>query len=598
MFDKIASHSSTIMVLRQSLIRTAYALCLLSLLAHNNVTANHLVETTEQPKSIGVDDGEEVELSSRSSYPFVDTSVDRIDINDVVDQRNLKEESSSNNVTEMESNVTEAESDGSLSALTERFSWTLAPTESPLTSTSASITSTPYIPPYTNATMPGRLNSIEAMKRLPEDAIGPFRIRLVWSPEACWQGDCKYEIDWCMQCEGYECQEGDILWIELCRNIDQQLFTWIPVKNEKEFLSEPEEEPDGAPFDADKKKKRRQLQKNLLEVMAAANLMPQEISPGEYNFTTATDAAHTEDSANDYWSKTTTPAPTAAPTSLTTSQPSFSATTVSTTAATEMATETVTEILEMQAATIERRHTITSSPTESFLESLSPSSSPSTLPPTKLPSKVPTVTPTTNEPSISPSLSPTVSANPTNAPTTGAPSNMPSLSPTVSAYPTNEPTTGAPSNMPSLSPTVSANPTNEPTTGAPSEMPSDIPSSIPSDEPSTPPTLVPTTETPSSSPSEGPSNYPSEDPTNAPFIGPSTQLGIFKVSDPSKNLCLDRIHLNKYKLKTCDKTKSQLFFGVPPKEHYDQHFELRPRRMYAIDRVDEKCINMHHQYVL
>jgi len=122
-------------------------------------------------------------------------------------------------------------------------------------------------------------------------------------------------------------------------------------------------------------------------------------------------------------------------------------------------------------------------------------------------------------------------------------------------------------------------------------------------------------------------------------------LGLLMVADLSKNLCLDRIHINKYLLQNCDDSKSQLFYGLPhdlmimnnledaaedekvkvekksgsggketTKSGLDdtgkpasssttqdrtsgfEHvgFEIRPRNKYAIDRIDDKCVNMHH----
>jgi hypothetical protein len=113
----------------------------------------------------------------------------------------------------------------------------------------------PYIPPTTNATVRGRLNNTLTRKALPQNAMGPFRMRLVWDPEACWQGECAYEIDYCMQCEGFECNDGDILWIELCRNIDQQLFVWIPVNDQDKVDDDNDLEPTTTQVSKKKKKK-------------------------------------------------------------------------------------------------------------------------------------------------------------------------------------------------------------------------------------------------------------------------------------------------------------------------------------------------------
>jgi hypothetical protein len=61
---------------------------------------------------------------------------------------------------------------------------------------------------------------------------GPFQIRMHWEPSFCWQGECDTHWQWCMQCEGYRCNQGDVLWAEPCRP-DQppmQLFDWIPIE--------------------------------------------------------------------------------------------------------------------------------------------------------------------------------------------------------------------------------------------------------------------------------------------------------------------------------------------------------------------------------
>ena len=60
---------------------------------------------------------------------------------------------------------------------------------------------------------------------------GPFQIRLHWDPTACWQGECDVHFQWCMQCEGFRCNQGDVLWMEPCRTdkVPMQLFEWIPV---------------------------------------------------------------------------------------------------------------------------------------------------------------------------------------------------------------------------------------------------------------------------------------------------------------------------------------------------------------------------------
>ncbi|CAB9512780.1 expressed unknown protein [Seminavis robusta] len=61
--------------------------------------------------------------------------------------------------------------------------------------------------------------------------IGPFQLKLHWTPRSCWNDDCETEQHWCMQCEGFYCNWGDIVWVEPCRpdRPPQQLFYWIPI---------------------------------------------------------------------------------------------------------------------------------------------------------------------------------------------------------------------------------------------------------------------------------------------------------------------------------------------------------------------------------
>ncbi|CAB9509200.1 FG-GAP repeat [Seminavis robusta] len=503
-----------------------------------------------------------------------------------------------------------------------------------------------YIPPHTNATVPGQLDRARIKELLPDDAIGPFRIRMEWHEESCWQGDCEYELDWCMQCEGYECNEGDILWIELCRNIDQQLFVWIPAQDEADFTPEQDEEPEGAPFDDDKKKKRL-LQQNLLQhinihVLGGAvssrvnqqNIDSDQQQPETISLPTMT--------------------PTSSPTNATSSP---TADLDDTTTNTNTTTDMGLSVANMTAFQVVVEDLDETNPHHDFnqhhpvlegkdVEIITDN-------PSQYPSTSPTVTPS-NQPSLRPSITPALSPSiqpsnqPTSSPSVAAslpPSIQPSKQPTSSpsVIPTNQPTTGpsqypssspttTPSNAPSWSPTETASlpPSEVPLTMAPTDSPSkSLSSTILSHAPSESPTEMPTssvTETieltdiptggptahgfdwstapTSNNPTETPTtqqlqedvdNFAFEFPTDPPTLSPaSTHLGVFKVADLSKNLCLDRVHLNRYNLRTCDQSVSQLFYGVPHKEHLHHSFELRPRQKYAIDRIDARCVNMHH----
>ncbi|CAB9516450.1 expressed unknown protein [Seminavis robusta] len=69
-------------------------------------------------------------------------------------------------------------------------------------------------------------------------AVGPFQLKVHWTRRSCWTQSgneipiCNREVTkWCMQCEGHICNEGDILWVEPCRDDvpTQQLFRWFPL---------------------------------------------------------------------------------------------------------------------------------------------------------------------------------------------------------------------------------------------------------------------------------------------------------------------------------------------------------------------------------
>jgi hypothetical protein len=65
----------------------------------------------------------------------------------------------------------------------------------------------------------------------PNEAKRFFQIRLHWTNTSCWQEDCETDPGFCMQCEGYNCNVGDELWVEPCR-ADlpvEQLFEWLPI---------------------------------------------------------------------------------------------------------------------------------------------------------------------------------------------------------------------------------------------------------------------------------------------------------------------------------------------------------------------------------
>ena len=84
-------------------------------------------------------------------------------------------------------------------------------------------------------------------------AVGPFQLKLHWTRRSCWTGsgneipNCKEEVTkWCMQCEGHQCNVGDILWVEPCRDDApiQQLFQWYPLLSTMEVQvsgSQPQE---------------------------------------------------------------------------------------------------------------------------------------------------------------------------------------------------------------------------------------------------------------------------------------------------------------------------------------------------------------------
>lgn len=117
---------------------------------------------------------------------------------------------------------------------------TLTPTKSPTsTPTSSPSTVAPTITPSSHPT--------QFPTNDPYLNVGPFQIRLHWTPESCWQGNCNVEKNWCLQCEGRFCNRGDILWIEPCRDDlpDQQLFSWVPIPTATVAVLEPSESKTG-----------------------------------------------------------------------------------------------------------------------------------------------------------------------------------------------------------------------------------------------------------------------------------------------------------------------------------------------------------------
>jgi len=297
----------------------------------------------------------------------------------------------------------------------------------------------PYVPPSTNAAIPGQIDPELIQQQLPPDAIGPFRMRMAWHKNSCWQGSCKHELDWCMQCEGFECNDGDLLWIELCRNIDQQLFVWTPVDNEDTFTAEPDEEVEGGPFNADKKKKRK-LQLNLLQHLE------------DFNFHETADEENGEDATS--VAPTNANRPSASPTKLSAHNEHWqtpSETNIQSFGDLHAIEEVEQpEKLVTTTAPMEEWYfpLLTDSPTSSSSwvstsvptapsTSTQPSDFPSELP-TPLASEAPSASPSTVNPTLLPSDAPAISHRPSMAPTTARPSDFPSsiLTETPTTMPT------------------------------------------------------------------------------------------------------------------------------------------------------------------
>lgn len=55
-----------------------------------------------------------------------------------------------------------------------------------------------------------------------------FNMKMYWpGVGTCWQEEWDIHRKWCMQCEGSSCGENDILYLQECRNIDEQEFQWL-----------------------------------------------------------------------------------------------------------------------------------------------------------------------------------------------------------------------------------------------------------------------------------------------------------------------------------------------------------------------------------
>jgi hypothetical protein len=58
------------------------------------------------------------------------------------------------------------------------------------------------------------------------DDIFHFQVKMYWEEGYCWQNEWD-ERDWCWECEGSGCGEGDHIWLKECDdNEDDQRFTY------------------------------------------------------------------------------------------------------------------------------------------------------------------------------------------------------------------------------------------------------------------------------------------------------------------------------------------------------------------------------------
>ncbi|KAI2506108.1 hypothetical protein MHU86_8339 [Fragilaria crotonensis] len=54
-----------------------------------------------------------------------------------------------------------------------------------------------------------------------------FNMKIHWQEGYCWQDEWE-ERNWCMQCDGHVCGEGDKLEVQVCEKVTQQEFSWVP----------------------------------------------------------------------------------------------------------------------------------------------------------------------------------------------------------------------------------------------------------------------------------------------------------------------------------------------------------------------------------
>lgn len=116
-----------------------------------------------------------------------------------------------------------------------------SPTDGPTASMSPTQSPTRSPAPSTSPSTPPTVCPSSAPTNAPTPtvvAVGPFQLKLHWTRKSCWTGsgneipNCRREVTkWCMQCEGHQCNVGDILWVEPCRDDapTQQLFQWLPL---------------------------------------------------------------------------------------------------------------------------------------------------------------------------------------------------------------------------------------------------------------------------------------------------------------------------------------------------------------------------------
>jgi len=210
--------------------------------------------------------------------------------------------------------------------------------------------------------------------------------------------------------------------------------------------------------------------------------------------------------------------------------------------------------------------TLTPSLSPTDQPSLDPSAIPTLLPSSE-PSSTPTVLPTstpTQSPTVTQSRTPTISSEPSSTPTV-LPTDNPSYNPSLA--PSSTPSIDFPTidecfhlyaslnkkglqcltkhviytfikcyNAHSLMPTTHPSTTKEIPSTLPSNIPSTIPSTIPSNIPSTLPSFIPSstpTASPSFSPSSTPTASPSSTPSSIPTASPSADPTLTPSADPT-----------------------------------------------------------------